>query len=89
MHMALLDGPRELYFTRILLRTIKEAWHTSEATEPRGSAARDSAAGPATNTSPERSGRSEHVDGIFDFVDRTHRRHGAFSSITCSSRIGR
>ena len=42
MHMALLDGPRELYFTRILLRTIKEAWHTAEATEPRGSAARDS-----------------------------------------------
>ena len=63
MHMALLDGPRELYFTRILLRTIKEAWHTAEATEPRGSAARDSAAGTTTN-SPQRRGRSEHVDDI-------------------------
>jgi hypothetical protein len=29
------------------------------------------------------------LNGIFDIVDHTHRRHGAFGSITCSSRIGR
>jgi hypothetical protein len=79
---------RPPFFTRILLRTIKEAWHTSDATEPRGSAARQR----GHKHSPGR-GRVNTpwntLNGIFDIVDRTHRRHGAFGSITCSSRIGR
>ena len=80
--------PPGAFFTRILLRTIKEAWHTSDATEPRGSAARQR----GHKHSPGR-GRVNTpwntLNGIFDIVDRTHRRHGAFGSITCSFRIGR